>query len=116
MKTRFLYKGDTKNDSSKAYILKKLEKLNKHIAKSALVEIEINAEKKNTFRVEVMVSTEGQLYRAEEITQSIEGSIDIVVDELIAQIVKKQEKERDISLRDKRSLKKKLVIDKNARL
>jgi ribosome-associated translation inhibitor RaiA len=46
---------------------------------------------------------------------SIEGSIDIVMDELESQIVKQKEKKHDLKLRGSRSIKKKLVVDKDAR-
>lgn len=115
MKTRFLYKGDTKDERSTAYIVKKLERLEKLVEETALFEIELSEEKNHTFRVEVMVSFKGELFRAEETTASIEGSIDWVVDELESQITKTHRRERDLNVRDERSMKKKLVVDENAR-
>jgi ribosomal subunit interface protein len=115
MKTRFLYKGNTNTDRTNAYIVKKLERLEKHVDKTAFFEIELSEEKDNAFRVEVMVSVSGELFRAEETSASIEGSIDIVVDELEAQITKKYTRDRDLELRGERSLKKKLVVDGDAR-
>jgi ribosomal subunit interface protein len=115
MKTRFLYKGNTNHDRSNAYIVKKLERLEKHVEETAFFEVELSEEKENTFRVEVMVSVAGELFRAEETTASIEGSIDLVIDELEGQITKKHKRERDLELRGERSLKKKLVVDGDAR-
>jgi len=115
MKTRFLYKGDTKNERSTAYIVKKLERLEKLVEETALFEIELSEEKDNAFRVEVMVSVSGELFRAEETSISIEGSIDKVVDELEGQITKLHNKKRDLDVRSERSMKKKLVVDEDAR-
>ncbi len=115
MKTRFLYKGNTKDERSTAYIEKKLERLEKLVEETALFEIELSEEKEHTFRVEVMVSVDGELFRAEETTASIEGSIDWVVDELEGQITKTHSRVRDLNLRDERSLKKRLVVDEGAR-
>lgn len=115
MKTRFLYKGDTKNERSTAYIEKKLERLEKLVSETAMFEVEISEEKDNLYRVEVMVNVEGELFRAEESTISIEGSIDLVVDELEGQITKAHTKKRDLFIRDDRSLKKKMVVDEDAR-
>jgi ribosomal subunit interface protein len=115
MKIRFLYKGDTKHDRSTAYIEKKLERLEKLVEETALFEVELSEEKENTYRVEVMVNVSGELFRAEETTKSIEGSIDLVVDELESQITKKHTKKRDLHIRGDRSFKKKMVVDEDAR-
>ncbi len=53
-------------------------------------EIEIEQDKKGKFRVEIMAKTPHNLYRAEETTESIEGSTDKVIDELEVQIDKKK--------------------------
>ncbi len=79
------------------------------------VEVEIDLDKKGKFRVEVMLYTPYQKYRAEDTTESIEGSIDSVYEELENQI--HHDKDRIITLqrRGGRSLKKKVVVDENAR-
>lgn len=115
MKTRFLYRGDTKHERSTAYIEKKLERLEKLVSETAFFEVEVSEEKDNLYRVEVMVNVEGELFRAEESTISIEGSIDLVVDELEGQITKTHSRVRDLNLRSERSMKKKLVLDEDAR-
>ncbi len=80
------------------------------------VEIEIDIDKKkNNFRVEVMIKTPYKLYRAEDTTESIEGSIDSVVDDLKTQINRDKDKIVTLRYRGGRSLKKKLTIDHNAR-
>lgn len=115
MKTRFLFQGVEVAESTRVYILKRLERLTKFVPKSSLFEIEIDQEKKKRFRVEVMVNTPEELFRAEETTESIEGSIDLIIDELESQFSKKRTKERDLALRGERSVKKMLVVDGLAR-
>jgi len=62
-----------------------------------------------------MAKTPLALYRAEDTTESIEGSTDIVIDELEIQISKRKNKKRDLKRRGRRSIKKKLVYDKASR-
>ncbi|MBP7060927.1 MAG: hypothetical protein KBA91_03040, partial [Candidatus Moranbacteria bacterium] len=61
------------------------------------------------------IKTPHNLYRAEETTESIEGSTDIVVDEVKGQLDKMRNKNHDLKLRGNRSIKKKLVLDESAR-
>ena len=112
---RFMYKGVKIDDRTKDYIFKRLEKLDKVLEKVLHKEIEIDMDKKGKFRVEVIIKTPYDLYRAEEITESIEGSIDIVVDELKTQITRGKEKRKTLLKRGAVSIKKKIVLDKNAR-
>lgn len=113
---RVMYKGLTIDDRTKEYILKRMAQLDKILEKVLRFEIEIDLDKKkNKFRVEVMVKTPYELFRAEETTESVEGSIDIVVDELKSQIVREKDKRKDLMKRGARSIKKKIVVDKDAR-
>lgn len=114
--TRLFFKGVTIDDRTEGYIRKKIASIEKILDKIMRVEIEIDLDKKKSkFRVEVMIKTPYKLYRAEETTQSIEGSIDVVEDEIKNQIRKDKEKIRTLRLRGKRSIKKKTVLDKSAR-
>lgn len=115
MKTRFLFQGVEVEESIRSYILKRLDRLTKFVPGSSLFEIEINQEKKKKFRVEVMINAEGELFRAVETTESIEGSIDLIVDELESQMTKQKDREHDLILRGARSVKKMLVVDDLAR-
>lgn len=115
MKTRFLFKGVDIDDRTKDYILKRLSRIEKLVDEATEYSIEIDQDKKGKFRVEVMVKTPHNLYRAEETTVSIEGSTDVVIDELEAQIDKKKNRNRDLKLRGNRSIKKKLTVDESAR-
>lgn len=115
MNTRFLFKGVDVDERTREYVLKRLARIEKLVDPVTEFEIEVDRDKKGKFRVEIMVKTPHNLYRAEETTESIEGSTDMVIDELEIQISKKKNKQRDLKLRGKRSIKKKLVLDKSAR-
>ena len=112
---RFLFKGVKIDDRANSYIKKRLDSIDKLLKNILIKEIEIDLDKKGKFRVEVMIKTPYKLYRSEEITESIEGSIDIVSDELKIQIKKDLEKVRTQKKRGRISIKKKAVIDENAR-
>jgi ribosomal subunit interface protein len=83
--------------SSEEYIEKRLnERIEKLIDPVSRFEVEISMDKKKKlFRVEIMVHTPHRIYRAEDITESIEGSTDIAVDELERQIVRNKERVKD---------------------
>lgn len=115
MNTRFLFKGVDIDERTKDYILKRLVRVEKLVDPVSEFSIEIDQDKKGKFRVEVMVKTPHNLYRAEETTVSIEGSTDVVIDELEAQIDKKKNRNRDLKMRGNRSIKKKLTVDESAR-
>lgn len=110
-----MFSGMEVDEQTKRYIEKRLERIEKFIEPEARFEVEVDSEKRGQFRVEVMVVGPHSHLRAEETTESVEGSIDTVVDELEAQIAKKDGKERDMNIRQERSLKKKLTIDEGAR-
>lgn len=115
MNMRFLFKGLEIDTKTRNYIVKRIGRIEKLVDKVTLFEVEVSQDKKGKFRVEVMVKTPHDTYRAEEMTESIEGSTDIVIDELEIQVVKKKNKNHDLKIRGKRSIKKKLVVDKAAR-
>lgn len=113
--TRYLTKGVELDGRINGYIEKKLTRLEKLVDTVSRFEVEIDRDKQGKFRVEVMIKTPHNLYRAEETTISIEGSIDTVVDELEHQLTKNKTKSRDLKRRGLRSIKKKLVLDTAAR-
>ena len=115
MNTRFLFKGLDIDERTRDYIVKRLARIEKLVDPVSDFSIEIDQDKKGKFRVEVMVKTPHNLYRAEETTVSVEGSTDVVIDELEVQIDKKKNKNRDLKLRGNRSIKKKLTVDESAR-
>ena len=115
MNTRFLFKSVDLDERTKDYILKRLERVVKLVDPVSEFGIEVDKDKKGKFRVEIMVNTPHNLYRAEDTTISVEGSTDIVIDELEVQIDKRKNKNRDLKLRGNRSIKKKLVLNPAAR-
>lgn len=92
MNIKYLYKNILVDDKQRSYIEKRLSAVKKIIDNITKTEVEIDMDKKGLIRVEVMVYTPRDMFRAEETTQSIEGSIDIVVEELKTQIVRKKDK------------------------
>lgn len=115
MKIRFLLKDLKIGQRTKEYIEKRLTVLEKVLKNISQISVEIDLDKKGYFRAEVMVKTPRELFRAEETTESVEGSLDIVQAELLTQIKKKQKRRRELKIRGARSLKKKIVVDPKAR-
>lgn len=115
MNTRFLFQGVEIDGRTREYVLKRLERIAKLVDPVSEFEIEVGRDKKGKFRVEAMVKTPHNLYRAEETSVSIEGSTDVVIDELEAQVAKQKNRSHDLKLYGKRSIKDKLVIDEAAR-
>lgn len=113
--TRYLSKGVTLDDRMSRYIEKRLGRIAKLVAPNTQFEVEVDRNKKGFFRVEIMVQTSRELYRVEEKSESIEGGVDVAMDVLEVQLSKKRGKSRDLKLRGKRSIKKKLVVDEAAR-
>lgn len=115
MNIKYLYKNVTISDSQREYIEKRLGTIEKLIEKINKVEVEVDMDKKGLFRVEVMIYTPRDLFRADEVSESIEGSIDMVVEELRTQITRKKEKIWTKVMRGARSIKKRMSIDNDAR-
>lgn len=115
MNARFLFRGVEIDGRTQEYILKRLERIEKLTDPVSEFEIEIEKDKKGKFRVEIMVKTPRALLRAEDTTESIEGSTDIVIDELEAQVNKGRNRWKDLVRRGARSIKKMLVVDGSAR-
>lgn len=112
---RLFFKGVKIDERTKRYIQKRLETFEKIIDKPFNIEVEIDRDKKGKFRVEVMIKTPYDLFRAEETTESIEGSIDLVSSQIKIQIKKDKDKRETLVKRGGRSIKKKITLDKNAR-
>jgi putative sigma-54 modulation protein len=114
---RVMCKGIKIDERTRNYVEKRINKIAKFVnsENETIYEIEISVDKKERFRVEIMVSTPYKLYRIEETTESIEGSTDMAVDELKNQICRDRDKIRELKERGARSLKKKIVLDENSR-
>lgn len=116
MNIKYLYKNITINDKQRDYIEKRLASIKKITGNILKTEIEIEMDKKGKIRVEVMISTPRDLFRAEETSESVEGSIDMVVEELKTQIIRKKDKIWTRIMRGARTVKRMMSIDKNAQL
>jgi ribosomal subunit interface protein len=112
---RFLFKGVTIDERTRNYIEKKLQTIDKFLENGQQVEVEIDLDKKGKFRVEIMVKTPRNLFRAENISESIEASTDLGVDQLQDQINHLKDRLRTLKKRGAMSIKKKTVLDENAR-
>lgn len=112
---RYLYRGVEVDERTKDYVEKRLMALDKFAENILQVEVEIDIDKKGKFRVEVMVRTPRDLFRAENMAESIEAGVDMAVDELQDQIIHIKEKLTTLRERGARSIKKKMVIDGDAR-
>jgi ribosomal subunit interface protein len=112
---KFLYKGINLDERTKDYIEKRVGQIDKMLENTLEKNVEVGMDKKGKFRVEVMIRTDRNSYRAIEVSESVEGSIDIVVDELKTQIRRKKDKVWTKMLRGARSIRKKMSLDKDAR-
>jgi len=112
---RMMYKDVSIDERTRDYVEKRVRKLEKYIDKILEFEVEICMDKKGKFRAEIMVKTPYNLYRSEEISESVEGSVDVAVDELQKQITKDKDRIKELRERGARSLKKKAVIAEEAR-
>jgi ribosomal subunit interface protein len=120
MNIRYLFKDLKIDDRTQEYATEKVERLGKFFRSfkedaEISAEVEIDLDKKGKFRVEVMLYTPYQKYRGEDTTESIEGSIDSVYEELEHQITKDKDRIITMERRGGRSIKKKMVIDEDAR-
>jgi len=115
MNTRYLFQGVSIDERTKGYIERKIESIEKLLEKTQDAQVEISLDKKGKFRVEIMIKTPRDLYRSEETSESIEGSVDLIEEELKSQIRHKKEKRTTITRRGGRSIKKKMTLDENAR-
>lgn len=118
MQTRFLFSGGEVDVQAREYIEKRLERIGKLVPAVTECDVEVGETRedhKPLWRVEIMVKTPRNMFRAENATESIEASTDVAIDELEEQINKKKGKLRDLALRGLRSIKKKLTVDRTAR-
>lgn len=112
---RFFFKGVAVDEVTRGYIEKRISTLDKFIDNILKSEVEIDLDKKGKFRVEIMVHTPRNMFRADNTTDSIEASTDMAVDELQVQITHMKDRLRTLKKRGAMSLKKKVVVDEGAR-
>jgi ribosomal subunit interface protein len=112
---RLFCKNVKLDDRTKDYIIKRISKAEKILKKTLEYEVEVSMDKKGLFRVEIMVETPYKLYRTEETSESIEGSVDMAADQMQRQITADSGRIRDLKKRGARSIKKKMVVAEEAR-
>ncbi len=116
MKTRFLFQGVELDGKTMQYVAKRLLRVEKLVPASSKLEVEVDRNKQGKFRVEVMVDVPKQkLFRAEETSESVEASADVVIDDIARQITETKDREGSLTRRGARSIKKKLTLDESAR-
>ena len=115
MKIRYLFKCVEVDGRTREYIEKRLHALEKILGDLFEIEVEIELNKKGKFRVELMICTPYKKYRVEEISESIEGAIDVAENDIREQIIKDKGKVKTLRKRGRISIKKKMVLDEKAR-
>jgi putative sigma-54 modulation protein len=115
MNIRYLFNGEKISQKTKDYLAKRIEKLSRFLEKISGIEIEVEKDKRNFWRVEITVKSLGKNYLSEETSESIEGSLDMALEKIQQQIRKEKGKIRAERERGARSIKKKIVIDPKAR-
>jgi ribosomal subunit interface protein len=114
---RMCYKKVRIDGRTEEYISKRMEKIGRFLTKFSRqdYEAEIHRDKKGKFGVHMMIRTPYRLYRAEEKSESIEGSVDLAVENLQNQIIKDKDKLKELRERGARSIKKKTVMAADSR-
>lgn len=105
----FFYKGLEIDQRTKDYVEKRLSTLDKFVKNILKAEVEIDLDKKGKFRVEVMIHTPRNMFRADNTTDSIEASADMVVDELQDQITNTMDRLRTLKKQGAMEFKEKMV-------
>lgn len=120
MNIRYLLNDLKIDDRTRDYVEEKIQRLGKfflsyHEDAEISAEVEIDKDKKGLFRVEVMLNTPYRMYRGDNLTHSIEESVDKAYEELESQIERDKDRIMTLARRGGRSFKKKMTLDKNAR-
>ncbi len=115
MKVTFLLNGLDVAHETRAYVEKKIAAVEKFMRQLERANVDINRDKRGFYRVEVMMYEDGQMYRAEEIAETIEAAVDAVEVKLQEQVRDVHKKNRVLERRGARSIKKKTVLDDAAR-
>ena len=117
MNIEYYYKNiDPLSDAPREYVEDKIGSIGK-LTDVRDIYIEVSQRKDGDFYMNVTVRAKnGNEYRAEEKSQSVQACADIIEDEIKGQIRRDTEKIRVLKRRGGRSIKKKMTIDENARL
>ncbi len=111
----FFFKGLEIDQRTREYVEKRLSTLDKFVENILKAEVEIDLDKKGKFRVEVMIHTPRNMFRADNTTDSVEASVDLVVDELQNQITHTMDRLRTLRKQGAMELKEKMVVDEEAK-
>ena len=111
----FFFKGLEIDERTREYVEKRLSTLDRFVENILKAEVEIDLDKKGKFRVEVMVHTPRNLFRADETTESVEASVDLVVDKIQDQITHTMDRLRTLKKQGGAELKEKMVVDEEAK-
>jgi len=119
MKINYLMKVVKLNESEKKYLSGKIEKIRKFLNDynddELNFEVDISLNKKNFFRVEIMIKTPHHLYRVVKMADTLMNATDQADEVLKKQIRRNKEKIRELKERRNRSVKKNITIDGRAR-
>jgi ribosomal subunit interface protein len=99
MNIRYLFGSSVFNDEEKKYLddkTRKISKLLKNVEADGLrVEVEVEQDKRNFWRVETMVKTPHNSFRAEKNDSNLKKAIDMMEEALMKQIRRKKERTID---------------------
>ncbi len=100
MPIRYLFSSMI-NDNEKNYVTTKILKCRKLLSnypdETLTIEVEIEQDKKGFWRVEVMIKTPHELYRASKQDSDLFKAVDMLEEALMKQIRRNKEKIRDLS-------------------
>lgn len=112
------YLSNTSNisDQEKEYVTKKITKVKKLLSKykkddELRIEVELELDKRNFWRVEVIVKTPKDTYRVEKSKHTIREAVDEVEDALMKQIRRNEEKQLEVN---RKNTKKEELIKKES--
>lgn len=119
MNINYLMNSVKLNQEEKDYLTGKIEKNRKLLGDykddELNCEVDINLDKKNFFRVEIMIKTPHNLYRVVKTADTLMNVTDQIDEVLKKQIRRNKEKVRELKKRGNRSAKKSITIDGGAR-
>ncbi|MEA3322632.1 MAG: HPF/RaiA family ribosome-associated protein [Patescibacteria group bacterium] len=116
MNVEYYHKNiDPLSNATREYIEEKLESIGK-LTEIRDARVEVSQRKDGEFYLNVSLrSVNGEEYRAEEKSESIQANIDIIQEEIKRQVRSDTERSRDLTRRGGRSIKKKMTVDESAR-
>ena len=110
-----LHKEIALDVKEKAQIDRKMQSAVRMLGRTGQIVVEISPVRHNKIRVDVVVTSPKGKFQTREENSRLIDAVDIVEEELKRQIVKAKEKNQTLERRGGRSIKKKAVIDENAR-